>query len=100
MGRKLRFTHFDFIIEVLLKYPQLGMETLIVNRFEQTRALVDGVRGSQGNARPYSVSHGLYANCSQEFVHSGSSLRCNIFMTIGEKFVKESSYSKQMKLRA
>lgn len=82
MYRELGFTHFDFIIEVLLKYPQLGMETLIVNSFEQTRALVDGVRGSQGNARPYGVSHGLYANCCQEIVHSGGSLRCNIFMTI------------------
>lgn len=70
MCPKLRFTHFNFIIEVLLKYPQLGMETLIVNRFKQTRALVDGVRGSQGNARSYGVSHGLYANCCQEFVHS------------------------------
>lgn len=100
MCRKLRFTYLDFIIEVFLKHPQLGMETPIVNRFEQTRALVDGVRGSQGNARPYSVSHGLYANCCQEIVHSGGSLRCNTFMTIGSELGKAVSFSNPKEVRA
>jgi hypothetical protein len=61
-GKSDRSQYLNFTIQLFLKQPELGLEVFVVDSLQQARALVDGIRRRQGDARPYGVSHGLRAN--------------------------------------
>lgn len=71
--------YLNFTIQLFLEQSEFRLEILVVNSLQQARALVDGIRGCQSDARPYGVSHGLGANCCQKIVHSRDSVVSKIF---------------------